>query len=400
MNCDYPTIAVRRSGINPATGTGYKPHLFIKYEHVFAKFKNSRKYSNPRHEADAYFTALYFDLKRKFDRPGILCDSVCQDDFFNDPSHPWYNALKRSVVRRERVDRLCEVLLVGCNRCVLCRQRNKKMWATRCIHEAQMCNGGVFLTLTVSDDSLERTFPGGSLTYKPFQDFMKRLRKGTEKYKMVMLSDHPIRFFMCGEYGEQFWRPHYHVCLFGCDFPDKFVQRYTEDGQPLYDSPFLIELRHVNGVEVFGEVSNFAPITPYDVSYTAGYVEKKIFKDQSEYVKRGLEPEFVRMSRRPGIGLSWLNQYHSDCWKFHNEQLIHEGCFVDKWKNPVPRYYFEKSKIGGLLSHQECDIIFTHHRGRVSEVSSDPDMFMDSLEEGHAKAEKVRKRLSQVLRSF
>ena len=35
------------------------------------------------------------------------------------------------------------------------------------------------------------------------------------------LSPKRVRYFHCGEYGEKFSRPHYHVCLFGFGFPDK-----------------------------------------------------------------------------------------------------------------------------------------------------------------------------------
>ena len=65
-----------------------------------------------------------------------------------------------------------------------------------------------FVTLTYDDDHLPEY---NSLNYKHFQDFMKRLRK----------SHNGVRFYMCGEYGEDFSRPHYHALLFNCFFPDR-----------------------------------------------------------------------------------------------------------------------------------------------------------------------------------
>ena len=66
----------------------------------------------------------------------------------------------------------------------------------------------LFVTLTYDDDHLPEY---NSLNYKHFQDFMKRLRK----------SHSGVRFYMCGEYGEDFSRPHYHALLFNCFFSDR-----------------------------------------------------------------------------------------------------------------------------------------------------------------------------------
>ena len=69
------------------------------------------------------------------------------------------------------------------------------------MHEASMHMFNSFVTLTYDDDHLPEY---NSLNYKHFQDFMKRLRK----------SHNGVRFYMCGEYGEDFSRPHYHaLCL-------------------------------------------------------------------------------------------------------------------------------------------------------------------------------------------
>lgn len=94
-------------------------------------------------------------------------------------------------------------------------------------------NKNVFVTLTYRPESLPKD---GTLDYRHFQLFMKKLRK-----KMVpkcpysvgsperdeWLEKNEIRFYMCGEYGDQNWRPHYHAILFNCEFPDKVYWRKT-----------------------------------------------------------------------------------------------------------------------------------------------------------------------------
>ena len=68
---------------------------------------------------------------------------------------------------------------------------------------------------------------------KHVQDFLKRLRF---KFK-----DRKIRVFYCGEYGENFSRPHFHACLFNFDFPDKKYWKRSCD-EKLYTSDVLADL--------------------------------------------------------------------------------------------------------------------------------------------------------------
>ena len=106
------------------------------------------------------------------------------------------NLARNDVIRR---------LALPCGRCVGCRLERSRQWAVRCMHEASMHMFNSFVTLTYDDDHLPEY---NSLNYKHFQDFMKRLRK----------SHNGVRFYMCGEYGEDFSRPHYHALLFNCFF--------------------------------------------------------------------------------------------------------------------------------------------------------------------------------------
>lgn len=96
---------------------------------------------------------------------------------------------------------------IRCGQCIGCRIDKRDAWAVRCYAESKMHKANTFVTFTYDDDHL----PVGGLKYRDFQLMLKRLR---EKLG-------PFRFFMCGEYGEQFRRPHYHALFFGLDFPDK-----------------------------------------------------------------------------------------------------------------------------------------------------------------------------------
>ena len=95
-------------------------------------------------------------------------------------------------------------MFVPCGQCIACRINHAKEWATRIYGESRMHDENIFLTLTYDDEHLPKD---NSVHKDEVQRFMKRLRKAVYPDK--------VRYFLCGEYGGQFGRPHYHVILFG-----------------------------------------------------------------------------------------------------------------------------------------------------------------------------------------
>ena len=179
-----------------------------------------------------------------------------------------------------------EEIQLPCGRCVGCRLDKSREWAVRCVHEALLHDKNCFITLTFNDDNLNEK---GSLVKRDFVLFMKKLRK---KFGSG------IRFFHCGEYGSQFQRPHHHAILFGFDFPDKVFWK-LKNGHLLYRSSSLEKLWPY-GFSSIGEC-NFETC-----AYVARYVLKKVNGDMAEEHYAGREPEYVSMSRMPGIGHDWL----------------------------------------------------------------------------------------------
>ena len=176
--------------------------------------------------------------------------------------------------------------LVPCGRCVNCRRNKSFRWSRRLLMESDgvpsddMC----FLTLTYDDEHLP---PDGELHYEHVQKWLKRLRKQCPR---------PLRFFLCGEYGDLFDRPHWHIILFGYDFfTGSKVAGYSEDGTPLFHNS-MIDKSWTFGFAEFGMV------TPASIQYVAGYVTKKLKADRCNHK---VQP-FVRMSLKPGIGHNFL----------------------------------------------------------------------------------------------
>lgn len=226
------------------------------------------------------------------------------------------------------------VLQLPCGQCVGCRLERSRQWAMRCMHESQMYDGSSFVTLTYDDEHLPDE---GGLCYRDFQLFMKRVRKRLG----------PTRFFMCGEYGEQFSRPHFHAALFGLWFPDLLPYKHLPSGSKIFTSELLSELWG-NGFCSVGDV------TFESAAYIARYVLKKVGNDVERLgtvdystgalsVKRA---EFSQASRRPGLGYPWLERFHTDV--FPRDEVVIRGV-----KMKPPRYYDGKAEdflsLGGLL---------------------------------------------------
>lgn len=151
--------------------------------------------------------------------------------------------------------------------------------------------------------------PDGSLVLKDFQDFMKRLRfrKGPG-----------VRFFHCGEYGEKNSRPHYHACLFNVAFADRELWKVVND-QRYYVSQEVSELWPY-GWHTLGDV------TFESAAYVARYITKKVTGENADWhyndvdwhtgeILASRKPEYVTMSRRPGIGSAWIDQWMEDSFK-------------------------------------------------------------------------------------
>lgn len=221
---------------------------------------------------------------------------------------------------------------VPCGQCIGCKLEKSRQWAIRCMHEASLYEENTFITLTYNDAFLP-TY--NDLDYTDFQKFMKRLRKRFSKRK--------IRFFMCGEYGEQGRRPHYHACLFNVGFDDKVYLKTTGSGSKLYTSKKLDSLWSDNHGNSMG-FTTLGDVTFESAAYVARYVMKKgtsAVKNIYEYVDYETgevgqcEKEFTRMSLKNGIGYDWYLKFKTDIFP-------QDICVVNGVATKPPRFYFRK----------------------------------------------------------
>lgn len=248
---------------------------------------------------------------------------------------------KRAIVFKPPTDTVYSPVEVPCGTCIGCKLEFARRWAMRCYHESKMHEDNSFVTLTYSDDKLP---PGGSLRPADFVLFMKRLRK--------MFGD-GIKFFQCGEYGDKLGRPHHHALLFGVFFGDRRFHSES-NGERLYTSQTLDNL-WTHGFCSIGDV-NFD-----SAGYVARYTLKKIRGDKAAAAHYGDKiPEYLTMSRRPGIGKAYLDKYWGDVFP-------HGNVVINGKEVSPPRYYLD------VLAKRDPDLYREIRKRVAAECSNDVD---------------------------
>lgn len=235
------------------------------------------------------------------------------------PLTAWRSRVRSESGKRGITFKLSEAyadqpLELPCGQCIGCRIRKSREWAVRCIHEASLHEHNCFVTLTYNEENCPR-----ELRLVDLQLFMKRLRERVGV---------KLRYFAVGEYGEKFTRPHYHLLLFGYDFGDK--KYWCGVGKSRQYRSALLESTWTVGYSTIGSV------TPASAQYVAQYCAKVVTgKRKAEYYD-GRAPEFLVMSRRPGLGTGWLEKYGNVM--FDRDFVITEG----GKRVAIPRFYMEK----------------------------------------------------------
>lgn len=268
---------------------------------------------------------------------------------------------KWPIVFNSKEGYLDQKLSIPCGKCIGCRLERSRQWAIRCVHEASLHDHNCFITLTYNNENLIRKcgiydeeidgIRQYSLNKEDYVLFMKRLRKDIQKRYGKQ-----IRFFHCGEYGERFSRPHHHACIFGFDFPDKVLWS-VRAGVKLYRSESLEKIWGL-GYCVIGNV------TFESAAYVSRYVTKKITGSKADDHYDGRQPEYITMSRNPGIGSEWFEKYKKDV--LCQDKIIMRGGLTMR----PPKYYDNKYD---LTNPKEMEVIKRRRKKLISESNTTPE---------------------------
>lgn len=216
-------------------------------------------------------------------------------------------------------------LVVPCSRCAFCLSLKRQDWAFRLYQEHKICHTAKFITLTYNDESLPFGYQDPTLDKKGQQRFLKRLRKINLNIAMKKKSfatrkqaneqTPKIRYYMVGEYGTQYERPHYHYIMFNMQ---------TE---LFKDEKKLTEIWGNGHVHI-------DPVNALTINYTLKYLVNK-----DDYNYDGKQKPFSMMSTKPPLGINYISEQNKE---YH----IQKQSITVKNRNGtnqrLPRIYKEK----------------------------------------------------------
>ncbi|QCS36814.1 replication initiation protein [Tortoise microvirus 10] len=201
---------------------------------------------------------------------------------------------------------------VPCRRCMSCRL-DYQIYLTFCAeNELYDCYrsglGASFCTFTYDDSHIP---PNGSLCKKDLQNFLKTGRKNLER------SGFPasFKYLACGEYGDKFGRPHYHVAFIGLS--DVLVNEF-----------FRSAWRH--------GLVDIGVLQPGGMRYILKYCTKAVLGDKAKelYDDKGLERPFITRSCKMGYEYLYRN---IDDIVANNFTYVKAGI-----RRPIPKYLRDK----------------------------------------------------------
>lgn len=177
-----------------------------------------------------------------------------------------------------------------CGHCPACRYNQANNWALRLQLEALEYNPNelAFLTLTYDNEHCPVDY---SLDSQAVSGFVKRLRKHLP---------YNIRFFGCGEYGDRFQRPHYHLILFG-------IKDYSD-------------ILHFTGVDKMDWVFKGNRPLPHH-AWKLGFVQ--VEQPRSAEAVASYVSQYVTKKLR-------VTEYHSRVAPYHRQSLGLGKAFLDR----------------------------------------------------------------------
>lgn len=210
-----------------------------------------------------------------------------------------------------------------CNKCLPCRDNYQREWSARLAIEFRNCFTGYFLTLTYMDEFLPFDVDGQIVRMKdaentyltkyalPVRDvqlFLKKLRVNIERSKEPKLIDpgnRELKYFIVGEYGEKFNRPHWHMLIFNIPYN----QEKTQD---IISSSWAMGLVH------------------------SGMIKRGAIEYVTEYMFKNFENSVRLMSQ--GLGKSYLTKKNLD----YHQRTLDNSIRIGPDRLRMPKYLKKK----------------------------------------------------------
>lgn len=251
-----------------------------------------------------------------------------------------------------------------CGQCLHCRINSARERANRLLLEQMVHDESSFLTLTYDEENVNAY---GDLVKDDLQKWIKRFRYYFGRF----------RYFAVGEYGEQTWRPHYHVAAFGVPI----------------DCQKVLEKSWTQGQVHVGELNKDS------ASYITGYIVKGL-RDKGYWKLRGLEPEFALASNKPGIGGPAIDIMAEKVKKFSLDirQNFNALNFGKKRSVPIGRYLADRFNRKCNTSDSTKDMAFYEYQKEIFDKHLDGNNHYDNLLDENSDMRKARERRHQIFK--
>ncbi len=273
---------------------------------------------------------------------------------------------------------LGRVVYLPCGGCLACRrERRQELTLLQCC-EASLHNDNWFITLTYEDwPTIQLT---GMAPYSLSKVHLSTFCESMRKYARYHGSD--FRFFACGEYGERYGRPHYHMSVFGLSpellgIAENFdASKFRRKGI-LHDGKFIRSLSrtvkdskgneywqsHVIEVRWPYGVHKIYRANRETMQYVAGYVTKKLTGDGGvDFRSSGKISEF-QVQSRPSIGRPWFERYFDSISQVDGEKLVNDvvSVYDIQWKCPriFDRWLQSRDYFDGPLISEKIKFLRT-----------------------------------------
>lgn len=217
-----------------------------------------------------------------------------------------------------------------CGKCLSCKKNRVSGWSFRLRKQAQAATSAFFLTLTYDTDYvplIKNSNRPMTLNKKDVQYFMKRLRK---------VNYDKLKYYACGEYGDEKMRPHYHIIMFNMELSSLISKQEAAaamqnistmlNGKWQFKSPIWPQ-----GIITIGQVEAAS------IGYCLEYITKPQIIPQWATDKR--QKEFSLMSK--GLGLNYLTP---EIISWHKSDINHRFYvpIEDGKKIAMPRLFKQK----------------------------------------------------------
>lgn len=164
----------------------------------------------------------------------------------------------------------------ACGKCNPCKATKVEALSYRILAESKLWKHCWFVSLTYAPEYLPDDC---SIDKKVMQKFLKRLRK---------YSGDRIKYFLCGEYGKERQRPHYHLIIYGLK-PNFYFNKYGKLNHVMLDKAWPFGFHDI------------APVEYNNAKYVAKYATKTY--TSKEKLELGFrKPEFTLRSKGIGVG--------------------------------------------------------------------------------------------------